>query len=397
MPGRLPSDPSKPIKIDLPISHAGAFIYWIEYDGLSGRVKGREGYFNIDPILQAKERSSVVSPDGKQILPAGDGGLISETYTPLPLDGLVILTVVSKWMGPIEAWKAYFQEASSRGYNMLHFTPLQQRGDSDSPYSIADQAAYDKTLFGSEWKGSTAEGTQLISEIIQTAKDQYGLLSLTDIVLNHTANNCSWLEEHPEAGYSPHNTPHLTPALEIDNCILDFSSGMESMGLPTLLKTSHDLDQVMAAFSEKLRALNLWQYYVLNREQERDDVRAALDSHNLPQQDYPELASASDVVSIATVIRKNHLLLGVATFSKRYCVKVEATTAAAVVKAAFGSSFDSKDDLAEVWGRVVDVLNVDLYKEANEDMEIAIKNIRNRVQYTRLDENGPRLASISKQ
>ena len=45
---RLPTDFSKPIHINLPISHAGAFTYWVEYDGdeAGTRVKGREGYFN---------------------------------------------------------------------------------------------------------------------------------------------------------------------------------------------------------------------------------------------------------------------------------------------------------------------------------------------------------------
>src|SRR5438876_2010408 len=51
---RLPTDFSKPIQVDLPISHAGAFVFWVEYDGSSAgeRVKGRQGYFNVDPILR---------------------------------------------------------------------------------------------------------------------------------------------------------------------------------------------------------------------------------------------------------------------------------------------------------------------------------------------------------
>ena len=61
---RLPINFSSPIQIDLPISHAGAFVYWVEYDAdqPNERVKGREGYFNIDPILRVKKRQSILSP-----------------------------------------------------------------------------------------------------------------------------------------------------------------------------------------------------------------------------------------------------------------------------------------------------------------------------------------------
>ncbi|KAF9218130.1 hypothetical protein BS17DRAFT_722188, partial [Gyrodon lividus] len=68
----LPTNLTKPIQVDLPISHAGAFVYWVEYDGDAPgeRVKGREGYFNIDPILRVHARSSILSNDLKPLLPS---------------------------------------------------------------------------------------------------------------------------------------------------------------------------------------------------------------------------------------------------------------------------------------------------------------------------------------
>jgi glycogen debranching enzyme len=183
----LPTNFSKPIHVDLPISHAGAFCYWVEYDGAehgAGRVKGREGYFNIDPIMRTK------------------GGKT------LPLDALSILTVVSKWMGPLSAWADHYSEASERGYTMLHYTPLQHRGESDSPYSIQNQHAYDPTLFGGG-KLPQDGGEGEIVKILKNARENYGLLSLTDVVLNHTASDSPWLREHPEAGSSTCSSPEL--------------------------------------------------------------------------------------------------------------------------------------------------------------------------------------------
>lgn len=199
---RLPTDVSKPIQVDLPISHAGAFLYWVEYDSdeEGERVKGREGYFNIDPALRIAKRSPILSP-GLVPIPALTGGAaLRKELTDVPLDGLVILTVVSKWMGTLDEWKPHLQEAMERGYNMLHYTPLQQRGESKSPYSIADQLAYDSELFETEWKGSKEDGLNRVKESLRIAREEYGLLSLTDVVLNHTANNSEWLIEHPEAG-----------------------------------------------------------------------------------------------------------------------------------------------------------------------------------------------------
>lgn len=203
----MPVDLSKPIHVDLPISQAGAFLYWVEYDspteGDSTRVKGREGYFNIDPILRVQKRSNILSSENQR-LPGTSGGSITSETVNVPLDGLAVLTVVSKWMGPMSEWTPYLVEAKERGYNMLHYTPLQLRGESKSPYSIADQLAFDDALFESSWKGSKAEGVKLVEAQLKECKEKYGLLSLTDVVLNHTANNSPWLQSHPEAGdFSP--------------------------------------------------------------------------------------------------------------------------------------------------------------------------------------------------
>jgi glycogen debranching enzyme len=183
--------------VDLPISHAGAFVYWIEYDGDTpcDRIKGRHGYFNIDPILKIKARTAILDPDTLTPLsPARGGAVVSkDQYVNLPLNGLAILTVVSKWMGPIEQWWKHFEEASQRGYTMLHWTPLQERGESGSPYSIRYQLRYDA--------GAGADATK-VGQTLKLAREEYGLLSMTDIVLNHTANDSPWLLDHPEAGAS---------------------------------------------------------------------------------------------------------------------------------------------------------------------------------------------------
>ena len=175
-------------------------MYWVEYDGdaVGSRVKGREGYFNIDPILRTKTRTPIVS--GGSI--AVDGPTVKSDYVNLPLDGLSVLTLVSKWMGPTSGWREYFAESSARGYIMIHWTPLQERGESDSPYSIRNQLVYEPSMFSDPKDVGSDGGKAKLEEILKVARQEYGLLSLTDVVLNHTANDSPWLLEHPEAGAS---------------------------------------------------------------------------------------------------------------------------------------------------------------------------------------------------
>jgi glycogen debranching enzyme len=196
----LPQDFSKPIQVDLPIAQAGAYKYWLEYEGADDEtVKGREGFFNIDPVLKLKARTRILDNDLK-VLPPSEGALVKDDWVNFPQDGIAVLTVVSKWMGTLEDWPAHFKEAKDRGYTMLHYPPLQERGESNSPYSIRNQLKYDPDLFGEKGLPAGSNGQSEVEAVLKSAKEKYGLLSLTDVVLNHTSNDTPWLSEHPEAG-----------------------------------------------------------------------------------------------------------------------------------------------------------------------------------------------------
>lgn len=409
---RLPTNFSKSIQVDLPISHAGAFVYWVEYDGNTPgeRVKGREGYFNIDPILHTKARSPILSSELKPLLPSSGGSLVQSDFVKLPLDGLSILTLVSKWMGPLSGWRDHFAEASDRGYTMLHWTPLQARGESDSPYSIRDQMKYDPAIF--EGKAGSDGGKAKIEEVLKVAREDYGLLSLTDVVLNHTANDSPWLLDHPEAGelhlstnvvfhslcgstgYSPENTPHLAPALELDTAMIEFSMSLASKGLPVQITCQQDVDILLTELEKEARALNLWQYYVMNATTERASVKSSLSSGQVALWRGPDVKGKS-VVEIAEIVRSSGLIRGFGKLSARFGVCVDGCVAAGLVKAAFVYDVNDIEALTEAWGRIVDVLNVPLYAEWEEDTKIAMENMKNRLQYTRLDEKGPKLGEIS--
>ncbi|KAI0305846.1 glycoside hydrolase family 13 protein [Multifurca ochricompacta] len=381
--GGLPTNVSKPIQIDLPISHAGAFAYWVE-----------QGYINIDPLLQIKARTPILGSDLKPLLPAEGGAVIKDETINLPLSAVSLLSTVSKWMGPVSKWPKFFAEASDRGYNMLHWTPLQERGESNSPYSIKDQLRYDPSMFDDPKSVEQDGGIAKMEQVLAMARDQYGLLHLTDVVLNHTASNSRWLEEHPESGYSPLNYPHLVPALELDNAIIEFSASLKDYGLPTEVKSMDDIELIVDAFHDYLQRFNFWQYYVLDVKTEKELVRKALSSRKIKDWDGPDVKGKS-TPELATIIRAHRdgeLLQGLSKFAKRFGVTVDGAVAAGFILAARGSDVD----LVSAWGDVVDALNMPLYRECEEDTNTALENIKNRLKYGRLDDHGPRLGKITR-
>ncbi|OCF33773.1 glycogen debranching enzyme [Kwoniella heveanensis BCC8398] len=396
---RLPTDLTKPIQIDLPISAPGAFCYYIEYDGAtpsSARITGRRGYFNVDPIISLPQRAPFFPSDAKPPKnPLNDSaaGAILPKSTNVTLDGLAIISVLAKWMGKTPEWEKHFAEASRRGYNMLHWAPLQQRGSSGSPYSIKDQLSYDQAILQNpEAKdGGLAE----IEQVIKLAKEKYGLGGITDVVLNHMAFDSPWLVEHPEAGYSPHNTPHLAPAVELEDAFLKLTNELSSRGLPTTLRSEEDLQSLIAPMRSVIDEKKLWEYYVFDVQASVSAVGdSLLNSNPAPKKWESQPIGNKSAAQLAEVIKHTSgVIRNYQAYSGRFCSSVQPEIAAGFVQAAYPD--ETPENQAKKWGDVLDVLNVDLYAECNDDIQAAIDGVIGRLRFTRLEDGGPKLGEIN--
>lgn len=161
----------------------------------TSRTQSKHGFFNVDPLLKIQKRTSVL--DSK----AAGGEVVKEEVV-LPQDGIVLQSFISKWAGSLSEWQPHLDLARKSGYNMLHFVPMQVRGESNSPYSLADQLDFSPDLFDKNAGASKTreERFNTVQRWLGRIAKEWGILSMTDIVLNHTANNTPWLYAHPEAG-----------------------------------------------------------------------------------------------------------------------------------------------------------------------------------------------------
>ena len=176
--------------------------------------------------------------------------------------------------------------------------------------------------------------------------------------------------------------------------MLEFSGSLKSKGLPTSVSSEADLNTLLAAFEKEIRALHLWQYYVLNPTQEKENVKAALTNGQITEWKGTEVAGKS-IVEISQIVKSSGLIEGDGQLAARFGVHVDGAVAAGLVKSAFPNLAGDTGALADTWGKVVDVLNVPLYAEWEEDTKIALDSVKNRLKYLRLDEHGPKLGEIT--
>ncbi|KAF2222045.1 hypothetical protein BDZ85DRAFT_239084 [Elsinoe ampelina] len=373
---------NRPIEIDVPVPHAGAFAYYLTYTPLpklfhkSGDVpeptKTKTYYIDVTPHLTVQKST-------------------------LPLNALSIISCLSKFMGKYpQDWTKHLNGISERGYNMVHFTPLMTRGDSNSPYSLYDQLTFDKEVF--------PKGEADIQELISTMENDHGLLALTDVVWNHTANNSKWLEEHPDAGYNLKTAPWLRSAYELDSALLSYSSELKSRGLPTTLGSVDDLLKIMDGLkTHVIGATKLWEFYVCNVEKDSAATVSAWTKNDIKfPDDGGDLTGVADwpLKQKADWLIKN-ALRGADRMGERFRRKLDPQIAASLLQALFGkynTKVNSAGDERTAYGtihRFINEVNLAYYREYDADVAEIMEQVFNRVKYMRLDEHGPKLGPIT--
>ncbi|KAI8915293.1 glucanotransferase domain of glycogen debranching enzyme-domain-containing protein [Powellomyces hirtus] len=308
----------------------------------------------------------------------------------LPLNGISILTVIPKWMPTLSGWLPYFATFSRTGYNMVHFAPLNTRGSSNSPYSIFDQMSLSDDLF--DGRLSESEKEVALKETLDQIRRECAMLSVTDIVWNHTACNSVWLQEHPEAGYNLKTAPHLRSAFEIEEALLHFS---ETWNKP--IETEKQLEEALHSVkTEVLPKVKLWEFYIVDVIRALDDMRIALCTEEAEiGAPSPRNLSGFSLKELAEALRADALLDR--QDGKRHTKGIDFAVAQQFMRELWrDEELTDIDQKLFRYEQILNEINLIYYQEHDADLAVLIENISSRAKYLRLEPHGPRLGALTR-
>lgn len=277
-------DPDRCVEIEL--EYAGPYRFYYTKEG--GEGQEGSGYFLVEPDLGYSQE-----------------GICCQTY-------------ITKLMGPFEEWKTRLAVGRESGYNMFHFTPVQQLGSSRSAYSISNHLCMDSIYFHSghassetsvSYTDATGTACQLqvdstfvkLRDLVKELNREWGVLSVVDVVWNHTAFDTPWLMQHPEVGYNLVNSPHLRPAYALDMVLAEFSRDVaEGKWLRPEVENEGDIHNICACLLQTvLPEARLWEYSSVDVEAVVDEFRAAvyrLNGGSHPRPDGKKLQIVQDTL-----------------------------------------------------------------------------------------------------
>ena len=187
---------------------------------------------------------------------------------------------------------------------MIHFTPVQQLGESQSAYSISNQLKSNPNFHASKVRPKSTklvktsshlgdmghviemeEGLKKIGDLTESIRNEWGILSITDVVWNHMAVDSDLLKVHPEAAYNLMNSPHLRPAFALDQLLYQFSLDMAarkftSEGVTPHIRSESELHHVMHVLNDiAIVKGRLWEYFTVDVGQLLKEFRIAISEH----------------------------------------------------------------------------------------------------------------------
>ncbi|XP_025994344.2 glycogen debranching enzyme isoform X2 [Solenopsis invicta] len=351
-------DESASIHLTLP----GSFHYYVT-DQVEGRIKSiASGYLLVDPELK-----------------------VGQNEEKLPLDCIQIQTVLAKSLGPFSTWESKLLVALNSGYNAIHFTPIQELGQSKSSYSLKNQAMLNP-LFNDNNKIITYHDIKTLTNKMRT---EWKMLSICDIVLNHTANESPFLVSHPECTYNCINSPHLRPAYILDAVLFELttqvaSGAWEFKGIPTVVDTEDHLNAIRHALNTHfLPLVKIHEMYIV------DINEIVTEFLNLARNEMPQ--------DVNNTVTEDIIVIQDPAF-RRLKSNVNMQLALKKYNTYRADCFDEETRLkrcAEDLKNKLQELNEVIINDVQNHLNAAVENSIAGIRYFRVQSDGPRLKEIS--
>ncbi|XP_055679144.1 glycogen debranching enzyme [Lutzomyia longipalpis] len=302
----------------------------------------------------------------------------------IPLDSIRCQTVMAKCLGHLETWEAKLRVTHESGYNLLHFTPIQKLGNSRSGYSLCDQLSVNPDF------GPSANFDK-VGKIVKKCREEWGIASICDIVLNHTANESPWLKEHPETTYSCSTCPHLRPAFLLDSVLAMASSDtgnglLETFGVPVEIDREDHINalrhQLHSNYLPKARIHELYQC----------NVEEYVKKFSEEMRKRPPPKAPKESQSKETIVLKQDPAY------RRLACTIDFESAFEIFNVFRNDAFDEDTRLrkcAEAFRQHLEELNEVVRCEIAEHLRSAVENCLSGLRYERIQDDGPRLREIS--
>ncbi|XP_015794828.1 glycogen debranching enzyme-like [Tetranychus urticae] len=354
------------LKLTLP----GTFKYFLDSEDDEEARINCSGYFLVQPRL---------------VVGSEDGQVVA-------LDSIACQTYLSKLLGTFDTWQGRLSVTKNCGYNMIHFSPIQALGGSQSCYCIKDQLVLNPKF--SHNQHSPEYSFDDVGHLVEFMRKEWSILSITDIVLNHTANESEWIFEHPESCYNLKNSPHLRPAYLLDRMLWHFSLDIiagkwSDQGLTCEVNSETHLNVIERIIWENyLPKIKLEEFFMISDDKIVEDLRNYL----------IQIAQCTIYHQKTTAASSEPIFIQDTKFRRKRS-KVDVVSAMNTVAWDVTRSAITKDlveERVQLLRPLAMQLNEKIKKRVNGHLCAAINNTIAQIRYERVDPNGPRKRFISR-
>jgi starch synthase (maltosyl-transferring) len=104
-----------------------------------------------------------------------------------------IYNLFPRLAGAFDRWPGHLDRAAAMGFDWVYLNPIFYPGFSGSIYAVKDHRRLDPAIL----PDGAAGGLDEIAPVLAEARSR-GLRPMVDLVVNHTARDCSLVDSHPE-------------------------------------------------------------------------------------------------------------------------------------------------------------------------------------------------------